>query len=849
MEARAAGQLNHANILAIFDVGTHEGTPYIVSELLHGETLRQRLRGAAIPGRKAIEYAALIARALGAAHEKGIIHRDIKPENIFICADGQLKILDFGLARLSALADTGGDADSGETMTMEHRTAAGVILGSAAYMSPEQGRGSAVDVRSDIFSLGAVLYEMLSGRQAFSGTTLADILSSVLKDEPGPLASSIQGMPSIERIVRRCLAKNAAERFESARDLAFQLESLLLTIDSGSNVAVAAALGAAGSRSVQIGKVLSWLIAGALGCVLFAAIWWFHSHGIVKNTNRAVRFERLTDFFGMEESPALSPDGKSVAFVSESTGSRQIWVRLLAGGPALQLTNDAGEHLGPRWSADSASIFYYTPKTADNAQSAVWEISALGGSRRKVSEGISEVDASHDGKSLVFFRLSENVIQLVRTGRDGSNAQVIAGFPMQSGCHEPRWSPDDTSVAFILTPGRWRDDIFVVASRGGTPRQVTHDAFYLAGFSWLPDGSGFVYSSPRDSTLLYLPTEHLWRISLDGNSLKQLTFGDEGDESPDADAKGRIALSHKRINFDIWKIPVSGSPAENVARATRITHQTGQVQTPSVSPNNREIAYLSDTGGHGNIWILDLASKQTSQITFEKNPAVTLGVPLWSPDGSSIAYVRVDSSLGGLGGIEYWLINPDGSGNHSFFAKGSWFTWSVDGRWAYYSELADPRNPSSFRLMKKSVADGKTEEVRTDQALAGAPSSDGALFYGKTLQTVNGLSDYEIRVARPESGASSLLATIAGSRVPAWQGLHPVLSPNDKWLALTLNDKFGTNLWLLSAADGSMHAATDFGDQRIFIARHVSWSSDNSSIFAAVGDGDADIALLTGLLE
>ena len=295
-EARAAGQLNHPNILAVFDVGTHDGTPYIVSELLDGETLRERLHTGPLPARKAVEYAALVARALGAAQEKGITHRDIKPENIYICSDGQVKILDFGLARLSPREDTESEA----TLAISRQTSAGVVLGTAAYMSPEQARGQAADARSDIFSLGAVLYEMLSGDRPFRGSTFADLVSSILREDPPPLPASAKSMPAIERVVRRCLEKNPSERFQSARDLAFQLDSMVSTLDSGSSAALAASV-------VDSGKPFGWwrLLAGFGVAVVLLAVaglaWWARVHPSLKSANMPVEFERLTDFYGMEE--------------------------------------------------------------------------------------------------------------------------------------------------------------------------------------------------------------------------------------------------------------------------------------------------------------------------------------------------------------------------------------------------------------------------------------------------------------------------------------------------------------------------------------------------------------------
>src|SRR5271166_392752 len=222
-EALATAALNHPNILAVFDIGTHQGAPYVVSELLEGETLRERLRSGAIAVRKTLDYALQIAHGLGAAHAKGIIHRDLKPENIFLTKDGRVKILDFGLAKLTQTEP--GAHTSLPTMT--HATEAGVVMGTAGYMSPEQVRGAAVDARSDIFSFGAILYEMLSGKRAFHGETAADTMSAILREETPELSETARNVPpGLERIVRHCLEKNPAQRFHSAGDMAFDLEAL-----------------------------------------------------------------------------------------------------------------------------------------------------------------------------------------------------------------------------------------------------------------------------------------------------------------------------------------------------------------------------------------------------------------------------------------------------------------------------------------------------------------------------------------------------------------------------------------------------------------------------------------------
>src|SRR5277367_2779461 len=266
-EALATAALNHPNILAVFDIGTNDGAPYVVSELLEGETLRERLRSGPIPMRKALDHALQIAHGLAAAHEKGIIHRDLKPENLFITKDGRVKILDFGLAKLTQ-TESGGHAP-----TMTHVTEVGTVLGTAGYMSPEQVRGVAVDARSDIFSFGAILYEMISGKRAFHRETAADTMSAILKEDAPEFAETNRSVsPALERIVQHCLEKNPESRFHSASDIAFDLEHLSGLSGSAARLATA---GVESGKAQSRRKLLIGLVAGlALAAGVYALGWW-----------------------------------------------------------------------------------------------------------------------------------------------------------------------------------------------------------------------------------------------------------------------------------------------------------------------------------------------------------------------------------------------------------------------------------------------------------------------------------------------------------------------------------------------------------------------------------------------
>jgi Tol biopolymer transport system component len=513
------------------------------------------------------------------------------------------------------------------------------------------------------------------------------------------------------------------------------------------------------------------------------------------------------------------------------------------------VTHDAGDHLEPRWSQDSSAIIYYTPPPEGDAQGALWEISALGGAPRRLISSLSGADVSHDGKRLAFFRLTDRQMELVVSDRYGSNARVVMQAAVSFSYRMPRWSPDDGTIAYLHSRENWADDVYAVSSAGGAARQVTHDNTLMSGLAWLADGSRVLYSSARGSTVLYLPTMHLWLIRPAGGEPQQLTFGEAGDEDPDVDHDGRIVVSRKRMQFDIWKFPVDGDPAENVRRAVRVTHQTGQVQTPTLSPDDRRLAYLSDNGGHGNLWVMELASGETHQITYESGQGVIMGVPIWSPDGKFITFATNRPSELGRG-IGYWLIHPDGSGLHLAVSEGAWATWSGDSKWLYYAESSPVRDTGSFRMMKAPVDGGSAVQVRSDNARGPAVAPDNStLYYVVPLQNLNGLLDYELRAARPEDGPSRLLARISGERVPIWQGLHPVISRDGKWLVTPLDDGAGTNIWAISTADGKLRRITDFGAKRTFIARRVSWSSDGKWVFAAVGEGDADIVQMDGVVQ
>ena len=572
-EARAAGALAHPNILAVHDVGRRASQPYVVFELLEGSTLRERLRtGDPLPLRKCLEFALQTARGLDAAHGKGIVHRDLKPENLLITSDGVVKILDFGLAKLQGEPEILAGSSVSTQSEAPWRTEAGALLGTAGYMSPEQVRGQAVDQRSDVFALGAVLHESLAGAPAFLRSTRPETLLAILGEDPHDLARLRPPVPAAVRaLVRRCLEKDPGERFQSARDVAFAIEGLLSGTES-----LDAAPRSEPPPQTRWWRGRRWWSAAAVAVLVPLAVavgWLLRGPGATPDAGTP---RQITSDPGWEAQPALSPDGSFVAYVSDRSGNPDIWVSDVRGGEPLRLTDDPAADVSPAWLPDGSAIVFVSDR---GGEPAVWKAPRLGGSATHLVANAWDPAVSPDGSQ---HRLrSPRPVRLhahrggVRS-RSTTSATVLTGDEDGLWDHrQPAWSPDGKEIAYADSRNLW----IVPASGGRAPPRHGSTPGPDGEPAFSPDGAFLYYSSYRDDTMA------LWRLPMRGGEAVRVTLG-TGPEVEPSLAGPRLAFSTYLSNLDVVLVDL-GRASGNASRASEWRRPRPSLPTDAWSSSAR----------------------------------------------------------------------------------------------------------------------------------------------------------------------------------------------------------------------------------------------------------------------
>jgi Tol biopolymer transport system component len=847
----------------VHDVGDIDGSPYLVTELVEGGTLRDWQSAGKRTWRHIVSILVGVADGLAAAHKSGILHRDVKPENVLVDGSGYAKLVDFGLAKrldnagaqaADAVMDTVSGATPYDLSAPDVVTLHGSLVGTIPYMSPEQTSGGTIDDRSDIFSFGVLLHEALSGARPFNGATHTEIIAAI-RDRPAPPLP--QRVPSQLRwIVDKSLEKDPNDRYQSMLEVVVDLRRALRSATDSEVHSSAATKTNSPGTSRQRRAVIA--VAAVVTVIALAGGFW-----VGRSTSPApsmIRQSRLTELSGTEETPAVSPDGRTLAFASPVNGRRQIFVRPLLEGAPVQITrrNDA-DYSFPRWVDDNTLVYFVAPQNEGDTGS-LWETLVPSSTPpRRLGPAQGEADVSHEEdvsqRRLATFRTNDEGTTLAILDRDGATSEDSrmvskVSEPLSFGSYSsPRWSPDDRRIAFEVRIDLVNAEMRVLDIATGDTQTVVKKG-RIRGIAWLPDGSGLVYSSARGSTLAYPPSFSLMIVKVDGS------LGDGGDRvplggsgyasyiEPDVTRDGRVVASRVHLQSDIFRFPVDGEPRENVSNAVRVTNQTGQVQVPSVSPDGEEIAYLSDSGGHANVWGARVhGAKPPRQITRERDPSVIIAIPRWSPrrraGGDFIVYYR--QRVGNVG--EQWLVRPDGTGRRPLVRTGGGASWSADGDWLYHIVPADSETGTPC-IEKVHVDSGKQVPVRC-WASAMQVTSDGTTGYFCPSSARQG----ELwRVSPVDTGIPERLPVgDLQSRIPMWPH-HYDLSPNDEWLATPLKDGGTTNIFIISTEDGRIEPVTDFQQRATMIARQVCWSSDSKFIFAAVLETDSDIVLLEGAI-
>lgn len=857
-EARSASALNHPNILTIYEVGQAEGTHFIATELVEGVTLRERMAKGKLSVAESLDISTQVASALSAAHQAGIVHRDVKPENIMIRRDGLVKVLDFGLVKLTEQA-VASVSTQAPTLTEAFNTDPGVVMGTVRYMSPEQTRGLAVDARTDIWSLGVVLYEMLAGHPAFEGMTTSDLIAAVLTREPTPLAQHMPEIPAqLQRIVRKALTKEIEERYQDIRDLRIDLKNLRRELDLEAEIHGSASpqisasalknrssgltLDPAGGAALQATSSVEYLVdqakrhrATALLTSLalvsaLVTVAYFLFRPAADSPFQNLSITKLTRH-GKARYAAISPDGKYVAYVTEEEGRQNLLLRQVATeGDVVIVPPAEVEYQGVTFSHDGTHL-YYTIATRGLLKGTTYRVPALSGVSRKIVDNVSSpVALSPNSQRLAFVRdlPSQGESVLVSVNADGTGEKRITQRKKPSffALEGPAWSPDGKHIAcsVINYDPNYHEDLMIVNTEDGSEKQLTVDLWANIGWTaWLAQGQGLVLIGRKKFP------DQLWHLSYPAGEARQITNDLTTYRGLNVPAAANTLVTVQSVHIsNIWI-----APGGNSRRAKQLTHGLGRfdgIDGVTFTPNG-QIVYASFAAGERHLWLMEPNGSNQKMLTQNTSSS---RAPAVSPDGNYIVFASTRR-----GGRNIWRMNTDGS-NHIQLTKGkleSTPSFSPDGRWVVYSSIDSQYAKQT--IWKISVDGG--DAVRLNDNFSSHPSVSPD---NKFIAWLEMEEDLPLRLAVmpfTEKGpikTFEIPSSLANTRQPVVRW-----SPDGRMLTYIDTKDGVSNIWGQPLDGGRPVQLTTFETDEIF---WFDWSKDGKNLVLSRGSEASDVILIKG---
>jgi eukaryotic-like serine/threonine-protein kinase len=870
-EARATSALNHPNIITIHEIGEVNGRHFIATEYVEGENLRARLARERMKIDEVVEVAVQVAGALAAAHRAGVVHRDVKPENVMLREDGIVKVLDFGLAKLTEQRADGTEAS---TVTLI-KTNPGVVMGTVQYMSPEQARGFEVDARTDLWSLGCVLYEMSAGRVPFEGATRSDVIVSILEREPQPLAQRAPGAPSeLESIVSKALTKAREERYQTSKEMLSDLRQLRRRLDSElgiersqqstSNSDATNATGSDGGRAVvetktqaatrvsQAGAAHTTsnleyavseikrhkrgaVLTGAALIIVLSSVGYVLNKLVNQPSAAAAPFQafkmmRLTAS-GKVKDAAISPDGKYVVYSEDDNRQQSLWVRQVATGSNVQIVRPASvEYFGLTFSNDSNYIYFVKGEKGDFLWS-LYQVSSLGGTPRKVIERVdSAVTFSPDGRRFAFVRADpeRGESALVSVNADGTGEQTVAtrknpDFFYFEGIVRPAWSPDGKIIACPAgssdADGTYHN-VIGVSVEDGAMKLLTSKRWTSVGqVSWLSGGGGLMIVAGDEDGI----SQQLWLLPYPGGEARRITndLNRYSDVSLTSDGKAVVTVQTNRSS-NIW-----AAPDGDAGRAKQITSGTSDSSLGLSWTPDGKIVYQSDATGKAELWVMNADGSDQKQLTHEGSNYR----PVVSPDGRYIVFHSLRE-----GQANIWRMDVDGGNLKQLtHSKTNLFPdVSPDGQWVVYASI----NSGKLALWKVSIEGGASIQLTDATTNLPTISPDGtyvaSFYWPESMEESHGAVILSLEGGQVAK-RFNILADSTNGFVLRW-------SPDGRALLHLREDLL--NVWSQPVDGGEPLQVTDFKGDQIF---NFAWSRDGKSLGLARGRVAEDVVMIQDL--